>query len=75
MPFRFSSEPVTTRVSTCGASAQIAARCGISASAVEKNIARACLLLGTAIEREESWSVVISVVDATTSVLQHLQTV
>jgi len=32
---------------------QIAARCGISVSAVEKNIARACLLLGAAIGREE----------------------
>ena len=33
---------------------QIAARCGISVSAVEKNIARACLLLGAAIGREEA---------------------
>jgi RNA polymerase sigma factor (sigma-70 family) len=32
---------------------QIAARCGISVSAVEKNIARACLLLGAAIRPEE----------------------
>jgi len=33
---------------------QIAARCGISVSAVEKNIARACLLLGAVISREET---------------------
>lgn len=33
---------------------QIAARCGISASAVEKNIARACLLIGAAIGREQA---------------------
>lgn len=33
---------------------QIAARCGISVSAVEKNIARACLLLDSAIAREET---------------------
>jgi RNA polymerase sigma factor (sigma-70 family) len=32
---------------------QIAARCGISVSAVEKNIARACLLPGAAIGHEE----------------------
>ena len=37
---------------------QIAARCGISVSAVEKNIARACLLLGAAIAREETSEVV-----------------
>jgi RNA polymerase sigma-70 factor (ECF subfamily) len=33
---------------------QIATRCGISVSAVEKNIARACLLLGAAMGREET---------------------
>jgi RNA polymerase sigma factor (sigma-70 family) len=37
---------------------QIATRCGISVSAVEKNIARACLLLGAAIGREEVSEVV-----------------